>query len=143
MWGGLQVAVLCILACAACELFADGTPNETRVVIDGEAGALVRIVTSTEFVAGVNENRVTRVVILSSDTVMTTLPFQRTYGITENYQFFIEASRADADVAGFRMQVYVDKDKEFDEGGKLTPEAPYRFVYQFNHLFTDAIEVVF
>jgi hypothetical protein len=135
---------VCPLALVAgCALFEDPTPNEARVVIDGSTGATVRVVTSTEFVAGVNELRVTRVVILASDTVVATLPFQRSYDIGTNHQFFIEASRMNADVATFRMQVYVDEDKEFDQGGTLIVGAPFRFVYQFNKFLTDAIEVVF
>lgn len=141
---GLLVASLCILASGtACELFEDPTPNEVRVVIDGDAGATVRVVKSTAFVAGVNNLGVTRVEIIVSDTAAATLPFQGTYGISGDYQFFVEVSRMDADIANFRMRVYVDQDKEFDHGGILIPGGPYRFLYQFNRFFTDVLEVVF
>jgi hypothetical protein len=143
--GRLLVAFVCILAAGtACEVFEDPTPDSVRVVIDGTAGATVRIVKSTQFVAGVNSTTgVTRVEILASDTIAATLPFQRTYSISGDYQFFVEVSRMDADVSSFRLRVYVDQDLEFDHGGILIPGSPYRFLYQFNRFFTDVLEVTF
>ncbi|MGH7501618.1 MAG: hypothetical protein ACREL7_07650 [Longimicrobiales bacterium] len=128
---------------AGCDWFDDPSPEEARVVIDGDAGTTITLIASSKFVAGVNELGVTRVEILESDTILTSLPFDRTFDIRGDYRFFVQASRLDADVGSLRMQVFVDEDREFDEAGSLLADAPFRFVYQFNQFLTDVIEVEF
>jgi hypothetical protein len=107
------------LAAAGCGLIEDPSPNEARLVIQGETGKEVRIIVSSKFVAAVNDARQTRVVIIESDTLVTTLPFEGRWAIEE--------------------EVFVDNRKQFDEGGPLLPEAPFRFVYTFNQTVTREI----
>jgi hypothetical protein len=128
---------------AGCDWFKDPSPREARVVIDGAAGPTIVLIASSKFVAGVNDVGVTRVEIIQSDTIVTSLPFDRTFNIEGDYRFFIQAARLDADVGSFRMQVFVNEDRKFDEGGSLVENAPYRFVFQFNQFLTDVIDVTF
>jgi hypothetical protein len=128
---------------AGCDWFSDPTPEEARVLISGSAGSTVELIVSSKFVAGVNDAGLTRVEIFESDTITTTLPFDRTFSIRGDYKFFAQAARTTADISSFRMEVFIDADREFDETGPLLAEAPFRFVFQFNQFLTDNIDVVF
>ena len=119
----------------------DPTPKRARIVINGESGKTVRVIMASEFVAAVNEQGQTRVVIFSADTTMATLPFERTVSIERSQQFFAETSRAASDVANLRMQVFIDNNVRFDEGGLLR-DRPFRYVYTFNRPLTQDITVV-
>jgi hypothetical protein len=136
------VFLLLLGLAAGCDWFKDPSPREARVVIDGAAGPTIVLIASSKFVAGVNDIGVTRVEIITSDTIVTSLPFDRTFNIEGDYRFFIQAARMDADVGSFRMQVFVNEDRKFDEGGSLA-DTPYRFVFQFNQFLTDIIDVTF
>jgi hypothetical protein len=131
-----------LLPAGGCSLVEDPSPNEARLVVQGEAGKEVRIIVSSKFVAAVNEAGQTRVVIIESDTVVTTLPFEASYQIEEDQQFFAEAARLEDDVQNVKMQVFVDQRIQFDEGGALMDGFPYRFVYTFNQQITRDIVVL-
>lgn len=138
------VSVLAAVALLAggCGWFEDPSPNQARLVVNGEAGKQVRLIVSTRFVAAVDEQGLTRVVIFESDTVLTTLPVDRVVSIEEDQRFFAEAGRLDADLQTLRMEVYVDQRKQFDEDGPLVADKPFRFVYSFNQRVTRIIEVI-
>lgn len=136
-----------VLAAAAllsgCDLLLDNPePEEARLVIEGEAGKQVRIITSTEFVAAIAQNNETRVQLFVADTIIATLPYQRVYPIDEEHRYFVEAARVDSDVDGLRMQVFIDDRKQFDENGMLLDGQPYRFVYAFNQAVTREIVIL-
>ena len=137
----IMLAVAALVA-GACSWFDDQVPNEARVVIEGEAGKTVRLIVSTKFLAGVNELGQTRVEIFQSDTIVTTLPYERVYTIEDDQRFFAETARLDADLQNVRMQVFVDDRRQFDEVGALLPGQPYRFVYMFNQALTRDIVVL-
>ena len=119
----------------------DPTPKRARIVINGEAGKTVHVIMSSEFVAAVNEQGQTRVVIFSSDTTTATLPFEKTVSIEQSQQFFAQTSRAATDVQNLRMQVFIDNKVRYDEGGLLR-DKPFRYVYTFNRPTTQDIQVV-
>jgi hypothetical protein len=131
-----------LLAATGCGLVEDPSPNEARLIVHGDAGKEVRIIVSSKFVAAVNEDGQTRVVIIESDTLVTTLPFEARYPIEDDQQFFAEAARLDADLGDVQMQVFVDERLQFDQGGVLTAGFPYRFVYTFNQQVTRDIVVL-
>jgi hypothetical protein len=131
-----------LLPAAGCGLIEDPSPNEARLVVQGEAGKQVRIVVSSKFVAAVNENGQTRVEIFESDTLVTTLPYEGRWTIEEDQRFFAEAARIEDDLQSLQMQVFVDSRKQFDEGGALLEGAPFRFVYAFNQRITRDILVL-
>jgi hypothetical protein len=137
-----RTAIFFLASVLGCGLFDVPSPDEARVLIEGEAGKQVMVITSTKFVASVNEDGQTRVVIFSSDTVLTTLPYERRYAIGGDQRFFAEASRLDADLQTVHLQVYLDEAKRFDEGGPLRDGQPYRFVSTFNQAVTREIVVL-
>jgi hypothetical protein len=130
------------LLAGACGWFDDPAPDRARVVVEGEAGKEVRLIISTQFVASVNDQGQTRVVLFQADTVIVTLPFETVYTIEEDHQFFSETARLEADLQNVRVQIYLDHRKEFDAGGPLLPDQPYRFVYTFNRATTRDIVVL-
>jgi hypothetical protein len=133
----LLVAVWLVVGC---DLLLDNPEPETaRLVISGDAGKPVRLITSTEFVAAVNDVGVTRVEIFVADTVITTLPYERVYDIERDHRFLVEASWIDTDLEQVNVQVYLDEKKQFDQGGLLMEGQPYRFVYTFNQAVTQDI----
>ncbi len=139
----IAIVLVAVLAVAGCGLLLDNPePREARLVIDGEAGKPIRIITSTVFVAAVTEAGQTRVQLFVADTVITTLPYRRVYRIDEDHRYFVEAARLDNDLRALHMQVYVDDRKQFDESGVLIDGAPFRFVYAFNQMITREILVI-
>jgi hypothetical protein len=131
------------LAVGGCDLLLDNpAPEEARLAVQGEAGKPIRVITSTEFVAGVDELGVTRVELFVADTVVTTLPYRQTYRIDRGQRYFVEASRLGTDLQTIQVQVWVDDRKQFDRGGTLIDGSPYRFVYTFNQVVTRDIIVL-
>ena len=126
-----------------CSWFEDPSPEEARILISGDPDTPIELIVSSRFTAGVSDAGVTRVVIVESDTILTTLPFDRKFDIRGDYKFFVQAARRDADVGSLRMQVFIDSQREFDEDGPLVANGPFRFVFQFNQFLTDAIDVTF
>ena len=136
------VFVAAALLAGGCGLLDNPTPKQARLVIQGEEGKEVRLIISTEFVAQVDEVGQTRVVIFVADTVVTNLPYEQVYPIEEDQRFFAETARLDADLETLHMQVFIDGDREFDHGGMLLENQPYRFVYTFNQATTREIVVL-
>jgi hypothetical protein len=136
------VLVFASLLAGGCDLVNDPTPEEARLVIQGAGDTPVRVIISTEFVAQVNQLGQTEVVIFAADTVITSLPYETVYEIREDQRFFAEAARLDADLESMQMQVFIDGRRQFDEGGRLLEDQPYRFVYTFNQAITREIVVL-
>ena len=125
----------------ACDWFDDPSPDTARLRLEGDPGAVVRLVTSVQFLAARTPSGEVRVQLLSADTSRRALPFDTVYTIRGYQRFFAEAARADADVASFRMRVFLDRVPRFDEVGPLREGAPYRFLYALNQYFRDVREV--
>ncbi|MGH7461425.1 MAG: hypothetical protein ACREMA_10395 [Longimicrobiales bacterium] len=127
---------------AGCNWFDDQVPEKARLVIQGDAGKQVRLITSSKFISAITEDGLTRVVIVEADTTFVTLPHTATYSLKGQARFFVEAARQDVDFQTVRMEVFVDARKQFDEGGPLVVGQPMRFVYTFNQAVTREIEVI-
>ena len=136
----LLLAALVVVS--GCGLTDNLSPSRARLTIDGDAGKQVRLIVSTEFVAAVNESGITRVVIIKSDTVQATLPYQKEYNIAAQQRIFVETARSAEDLASLQMQVFVDSRKQFDQSGVLKTGQPYRFIYTFNQLITREVVVI-
>ena len=124
-----------------CEVFPDLTPKFITVRMDGPVGQAVSIVYSKEFIAGVDEMDVTRVEIFRADTVLHTLPFDTIIDIRIERQIFLQAEVSAVDTLNVDVAIAADGRTLFDRAGDLFPDSPWRFLYQFNHVFTDVIEV--
>lgn len=127
-----------------CEIFEERTAENIFFRMDGTSGGMVSVIYSKQFVAGVDELGVTRLEIFRSDTAVHALPFDTVIDIRVERQIFIQAEPLNTtDTLSVDAQVDVDDRSLYDESGQLYPTIPWRFLYRFNHRFTDVIEVVF
>jgi hypothetical protein len=128
---------------AACGLLDPPVPEHARVVLTGPEGACVRLVTSSKFLAGITTEGITRIEVLASDTVMVTLPYESRHRIRADQRFLALAEAVEGQAETFRMQVFIDAARRYDETGTLSSASPFRFVYTFNLRVTDQMQIVF
>lgn len=129
------------LIVTACNWFDDPSPDEARLMIDGPAGAQVRLITSTKFLAAVTNDGVTRVEVFEADTTNAALPFESTYAIRDDQAFLAWTSHLETSLETIRVRVFLDAAKEFDESGPLKDGIDFRFVYTFNQRVTPIVEI--
>src|SRR5688572_30462437 len=135
-----SVLVVTLMA-VGCDWLENPTPKSARLVVEGDAGKQVRLITSSKFATAVTENGDTRVSLGTADTVFTTLPIDRTFTIAGDERFFAEVSRLDTDLQALRMQLFLNSAKKFDENGPLLQGLPFRFLYTFNQTVGRVVEV--
>ncbi len=134
-------AVAAVLAAVtACAIFQDQSPDDISFRMSGSDGQVVTVIYSQEFVAGVDEANVTQVEVFASDTVMHVLPIDTIIDIASERRLFVQVATADTVVVDVRIEV--DGRSVVDISGGIFPDVPWRYVYQFNQLFTDVIEVI-
>ncbi len=137
--------MLALPALGGCDLITgDPTPDEARLVLEGDADAQVELLVSKVFLTARNEVGDLRLQIIGADTLAVSPPFDETFDIREEQQFFARATAADTTVAtNVRMQVFVDGDPEYDESRDLREEF-LQFLFLFNRrvLRTDDLEVL-
>jgi len=138
----LLVLVVLAVAGSACGLLEDQTPEFISFRMNGEAGAAVTVLYSKQFVAGVDEQGVTRLEIFRSDTVVHTLPIDTILDVRLEQRLYIQAVSAPADTLAVDVSLEVDGRSLFDRIGDLFPSPPWQFLYQFNTPFTDDIQVI-
>ena len=89
------------------------------------------------------EQGVTQVRIFSADTVLQTLPIDTTVSIVENQQFFVEIlPTAASDTLDVSVAVEIDGRRVLNNAGLIFPLNPWRYVYQFNQMLTESVEVI-
>lgn len=133
--------LLALLSAAACESLAEPEPSLARILLEGEEGEIVELVTSREFVLTRNRGEVLRVNLFSSDTLLTPLPYDGTRELAGEGRIFVEASARGDGVDAFRMRILLDDEPTFTEAGPLLAGAPFRFVYDNGELFTSTMQV--
>ena len=138
----LFVAVA-LVAISGCEAFEDLTPRNIFFEMNGEAGQQVRVIYSTQFVAGVNDIGVTRVQVVRSDTILHEIPFSRAIDISVDRRWFVQAESLGSDTLEVHVIVDVDDRNLLNESGGIFPNDPWHFVYAFNQLLTRDIDVAF
>jgi hypothetical protein len=139
----LIVALGLFVTAGGCQVFEDQSPESVNFRLSGSSGTTVQAVYSTRFTAGVTEDGVTQVRIFSADTVLQTLPIDTTVSIVENQQFFVEILPAAAsDTLDVAVKVEIDGREVLENSGFIFPLNPWRYVYQFNQLLTQAVEVI-
>ncbi|MEM7415451.1 MAG: hypothetical protein AAF389_08140 [Gemmatimonadota bacterium] len=129
-----------MVAVSACEIFEDQSPENLSFRLTGSAGTQVTAIYSTRFVAGVDEFGVTTVRVFGSDTVVHTLPIDTVISIAANQQFFVQVQPADT--VDVQARVDIDGRNVLDNEGFIFPDSPWNYVYQFNQLLTEVVEVV-
>lgn len=131
-----------VLGTGACSIFEDQSPEAVNFRLAGPTGEQVQAVYSTEFIAGVTEEGVTQVRVFFADTVQQTLPIDTTVNIVENQQFYVEILPQSSDTIDVNVKVEIDGREVVDVSGLIFSINPWRYVYQFNQLLTDAVEVI-
>ena len=137
------LAAVALVTIAACDIFDDPTPRNILFEMSGEAGQQVRIITSTQFVAGVNEFGVTRVQVVRSDTVLHDVPFTQATNIAVDRRWFVQAESLGSDTLEVHVIVDVDDRNLVNEAGGIFPNDPWHFVYAFNQFLTRDVDVAF
>lgn len=137
------LAVAAVLLAGACEIFEDGTPTQIFFEMEGEAGLRAKVIYSMDFVAGIDEMGVTHVQVFSSDTVLHTLPFDTTMNIAAEQQWFVQAETLAGDTLAVTVTVDVDDRNLVSRFGGIFPNEPFRYVYVYNQVLTDNVDVTF
>ena len=137
----LLLAVVALGGCSA--ILDDPTPENIYFEMRGEAGDRVRVIYSTQFVAGLNEFGVTRVQVVRSDTIIHEIPFERAVDISIDRRWFVQAESLGADTLAVQVIVNVDDRGLVNESGGIFPGEPWHFVYSFNQLLTRDLDVAF
>ena len=141
----IALALLAALPLCApgCGWFEDPTPENLRFRMSGDAGARVQVVYSTQFVAAVDEQGVTRVSLFRADTLAQTLPVDTTLYIGIDRRFFVQVLPSSA-ATSLTVDVRVDVDdrSQVSERGAIRATDPWRYVYLFNQRTTRIIDTV-
>lgn len=132
-----------VLPAGACAIFEDGTPTRIFFEMEGDAGLRVKVIYSRDFVAGIDEMGVTHVQVFSSDTVLHTLPFDTTMNIAAEQQWFVQAETLAGDTLAVTVTVDVDGRNLVSRFGGIFPDEPFRYVYVYNQVLTDNVDVTF
>jgi hypothetical protein len=142
MKGALGLILLAGLAgLGACDWFEDQRPEEVTVLVTGDAGVTVEVITSKKLVAARTETGETRVQLLEADTAMVTIPWSETYNIAGDYRFFLQVANPDSPDPVVNAEVLLDGESRYDQGGILR-EVPFRFLYLFNQRMGAVVEVL-
>lgn len=136
------LGALLLVAVAGCSVWGDPSPETLSFRMDGPAGAEVTLVVSKLFQAGTDEIGTTVVTVLSSDTSVQTLPIDMVFDIVMARRFFVMAT-PEQDGVEVEVRIDVDDRSIFDDEGALFIEDPWRFVYVYNQLITNNVDVVF
>lgn len=120
---GLAAAV----ALVGCDsLTAPDRPEAAHLKLEGPSSATLEVVVSTDFlvVDGV-------VSFAEADTVVVTLPVERTYRLGSPARFYIRGTNTTAQTTAFSVRIHID-DKPWIESPKtLAPEEHFEFVYRY------------
>ena len=126
---------------AACDLFGDPNPKEVRLLLEGATQEEVLLITSVNFLAqrepildefGFVLRDTTLVRLLTADTTVIRLPFDRRYDIAATQRFFTRAFRLDEPGVALRMQGWVDGESRFDRSLSAAPtDTLLQFLYFF------------
>lgn len=140
-WAVGAMVLQCVVA-GACG-FDDTTPTNVFFRMTGETGTEVQVVYSTRFNAGVNEANVTQVRLVRSDTLLQTLPVDTVVSVATDHRFFVEVLPLDADTLTVAVQLDVDDRRLYSNEGQVHQDEPFRYVYLFNHILSQQVDVVF
>ena len=138
------VALLLIvggLGLVGCDWFEDQRPEEVTVLVTGDDGVTVEVITSMKLVAARTETGETRVQLIEADTALVTIPWSQKYNIAGDYRFFLQVSNAGAADPVVNAEVLLDGKPRYNQGGILR-EVPLRFLYLFNQRMGAVVEVL-
>lgn len=136
-------AVVALLVTAvACEVFRDPSPEMVSVRVSGETGIQVRSIYSKIFTVGLDELGVTQVSVFNADTVIQPLPIDTIINIALERQFFIQVETITGDTLALDIVIDVDGANKLRKSGGIFDMSPFRFIFLFNRLLTDQVNVI-
>ena len=140
----VALAAAATLLAGACEIFEDGTPTQIFFGMEGEVGGLqARVIYSKDFIAGVDEMGITHVQVFSSDTVLHTLPIDTVINIAAEQQWFVQVETLAGDTLAVNVVVDVDDRNLVSRFGGIFPDEPFLYVYVYNQVLTESVDVTF
>lgn len=140
--GALLALTTLLMPLGGCDFFLeDPTPDEARVELSGNGSEQVRLLLSKNFLTARSETGETTVELLEADTVIVAPPFERTFDIRDERQFFAQARAADTVATSVRVRVFLDGEMRFDQSRDVLQE-PLQFLYLFNRPILSDVEVL-
>lgn len=131
------------LTITACGIVEEKWPTEVAFEMRGDAGSRAKVIYSTNFVAGVDVEGVTQVSVLSSDTVLRTLPLDTVMSIAREQKWLVQVETVAGDTLDVSVAVEVDGRNLISESGGIFPDTPWHFVYVFRQKLTRRLDVRF
>lgn len=105
------------------------------MVVDGSAGDQVRLILSDRFsFSGGDETSGASVSLLTADTTLVDLPYDRSFPLAPSFQFYAQAAPVDSAAAPIEisLRVLVDGDQRFSKSGALG-NSDFEYVYTFSN----------
>ncbi len=108
---------LLLLAASGCGLLGSDPPDKARLRIEGKSGAQSELIVSSDFLSqrqtlfddsGLVLGDTILVRLFQSDTFTVSLPFERTFDISENNQFFVLIRRFTPEADELWARLWVD-----------------------------------
>lgn len=94
----------------------DGVPEHARVLIDGEPGISLRLVTSNNFEQTQDpETGAMQIRVLNADTATVVVPVDQQFALGPLARILVRLSNPDTVPVEVRMQVILGTDKKFDQ----------------------------
>lgn len=144
--------VLMLSACllGACGLFGSEGPEEAELKLSGVAGKQVRLIVSNNFLSSrepvIDEDtgfvlRDTVIVeLLTAETTMVALPFERVYDIRDNQQFYALIKRQEPGGDGLVAVLRVDGKIRSDQRPSAS-DSLVTIIYNFGNRFPEQTDV--
>lgn len=130
------------LLTAGCEIFENQSPETIAFQMSGDAGDVVTIIYSKQFIAATDEAGVTHLEVFEADTVVHTLPIDTIIDVRTERQLFLRAEPLTEETIPVSVRIDVNDRSIFDSSGNIHSESPWLFLYRFNAPPTQSIEVV-
>lgn len=138
-----SLAAALAVTAASCGILEEKWPTEVAFEMRGSAGRQAMAIYSRNFVAGVDVEGVTQVSVLSSDTVLHTLPIDTMMSIAAAQKWLVQVEVLAGDTLDVNVSVEVDGRSLISESGGIFPDAPWHFVYVFRQKLTRRVDVRF
>ena len=131
--------VLAGLAGSGCDSLGSNAPTEAELRLDGADGTRAEIVVSTNFLSqqqpvfdddGILIGDTLIVELLDVQTLTVTLPFERSYDISDHHQFYAQIRRLNPEADELHARLFIDGAVR----GERTPPAAlatFTLVYNF------------
>ena len=115
-WIGL---VAFLVAAAGCDWVTSSGPETMRLRLEGDVSTMT-VITSTRFLANPRANGRLDATVLEGDTLEVSLPFERTYDISDSQRFLARVPDVRED-QGLRLRGWLDGELRYDQRTDTIP----------------------